>query len=639
MSAVSNFHTTFGKDKFRYRFKYETSMVGAELGNMYDELRGYNDYNIGFGGKVPLMNRIPFIDGVYWWMSGQFSDNQAYRVYDFDDKVYGDVLEDNTEQLVTPWDTVPGLRGFRFDRTADVFGKLNLNMLNNKLRIKYSYWEVDAHRKGFNTRYLYWDDGQNEIFRDTYRHTLEINHTVSNKTFYTVRYSNFIQDQFIGTRWLDSDGDGYPDWFENSYAAGSPYFNYPFITDMSSDVNNADQIPFDPKQTVTPNEIEYTNKDGNGPNQWTSGWFYGADPGNYNWEVAEDFIDVNGDGVYTEFYDTDGDGVRDLDEPWIDIFKHEHYIDANQNGEYDVGEYFTDYDNDGFWDAYDGSQDAQYGNPNFDTNNDGVWREPELLEEAIFRDGSYWLTPEMYVDYENFLDETVFWNNIQNDPYYANVSEYSATSFNQNYFQWWTEERAFGGTDAFYSTSRARTSEIRLDLTSQITDKWRTRIGTDFKVHKLNFYEIKNPWDDGSAVRQRFAEFWLDDGVDGINKLDDIDDNFEADYGEGNGSWDCDSEGNCEEYNDFNGDGTWNDYVEPLEIAGYWQNTFEVPWMVINAGIRIDGVNYRTKIWREIICVWVTPNLCSIIHPINTYPCINYHPWNLKCILPVTSYF
>ena len=62
MSAVSNMHTTIGHDEFSYKFKYETSMVGAELGNRYDELRGYNDINLGFGGKVPLSNKIKYLE-------------------------------------------------------------------------------------------------------------------------------------------------------------------------------------------------------------------------------------------------------------------------------------------------------------------------------------------------------------------------------------------------------------------------------------------------------------------------------------------------------------------------------------------------------------------------------------------------
>ena len=79
---------------------------------------------------------------------------------------------------------------------------------------------------------------------------------------------------------------------------------------------------------------------------------------------------------------------------------------------------------------------------------------------------------------------------------------------------------------------------MRFDLTSQLSSKWNTRVGFDYKVHKLNFYEIKNPWDDGSAIRQRFAEYWDDFGQDGISYVDDVEDNFQPDAGEGNGQWD-----------------------------------------------------------------------------------------------------
>ena len=72
----------------------------------------------------------------------------------------------------------------------------------------------------------------------------------------------------------------------------------------------------------------------------------------------------------------------------------------------------------------------------------------------------------------------------------------------------------------------------------------------------------------------------------------------EPDPGEGNGIWDA-----GESFDDFNGNGQWDDYVEPMELAGYFQNTFEVPWMIINAGLRIDVVNYNSKIWSEIFLV------------------------------------
>ncbi len=598
MSAVSNMHTSSGKEKFRFRFKYESSFLGSAMGNEYDELRGYNDYNVGLGGKIPFVDKLSFVNGLYYWASGQLTDNKAYRVYEFDDKVYGDNLDDNMDNLVTPWDQEAGFKAYGFDKTLDYFIKLNLNMLNNKLRVNYTFWDVDAHRKGFSPRFLYWDAGQNEIFRDTWRHTVEVNHTLSTKTFYTLRYSNFIQDLFIGSRWLDSDNDGYPNWFEDSYGAGSPIYSYTDAS-MTSDVNNEDQIPFDPNEAVNPTEIYYTNRDGDGPDQWSSGWYYGAHsgPGNYNWEVAEEFIDVNGDGIFTEYYDANGNGTRDINEPWIDIFEHEHYTDLNGDGIWNSGEDFIDQNDNGIWDEY-----------SFDVDENNKWTPPTLVSKSKFRDGDYWLTPEMYVDYEQFFDENTWLYNIQNDPYYANVSEYNSTGFNEDYFTYWTEGSAFGGSDAFYGTSTAETNEIRLDITSQLTDKWRTRIGTDLKKHKLNFYEIKNPWDDGSAIRQRFAEYWDDLGLDNTSYLDDS--LKQADFGEGNGTWDCgvgDHDNNpstpdeytCENYSDFNGDDEWNDYVEPIEIAGYWQNTFEVPWMVINAGIRVDGVHYKTKIWEN----------------------------------------
>ena len=268
-------------------------------------------------------------------------------------------------------------------------------------------------------------------FRDTYRHTLDINHQLTKTTFYSFKYSNFIQDQFIGVRWKDSDNDGYPDWFEYGNAAGSPINDYLSGNDyeMSSDPNNPYVTPFDPNTTTNPAEVYYTNKDGNGPENWTSGWYFGADPGNYNWDVAEEFIDVNQDGIYTPFFDLDGDGQKDPNEHWVDIFTHEHFTDLNGNGERDPNEDFDDYNGNGVWDTFD-----------FDTNNDGEWEGPVLVEEAVHRDGSYWLTPEMYVNYEDYYDAFNYWSDIQN-PYHGYVEEFTPSSWQEYYFLGWEEGR------------------------------------------------------------------------------------------------------------------------------------------------------------------------------------------------------
>ena len=532
MSAVSNWHTSSGGENIEYHFEYETSLVGAFINGLrgkkddtenFDKLRGLNDYNFGIGGPVLGIPKLRF------WFSGQHTSEENYSVYEFDDRVYlgedQDLLLDtlalNKESLVNPWDNIAGFRGFGFDKTTDIFAKLSYNH-SSKLRFNLSYWRVANHLQAFNPRYLYWDEGRNELFRDTYRVNFEINHSLTQRTFYTVRFARFIQDQFQGVRWRDNDNDGFPNWFEWRHPAGNKEI---------SDPHNPYVVPYTIGEDG--DTLRYTNRDD------LSGWYVGATPGMWNWESAEKFDDSNGNGVW------------------------------------DVGEDFTDWDNDGSWDG------------------------PEMVKELEYRDNSYWLEPEMYEDYEPFLDynsirlqfENVPGNsqapsNIPWDP--DNIYYYMPTP--QGYV--WEEGRAFGGHDNFYADSRATTDEVRVDLTSQITDKWKARWGLDYKYHRLNFYEIVSPWLGQAATRQTFAEYWQDTGPDGLLPIDSG--YVNPDIGENNGRWD---EG--EKFSDSNQNGRWDDYREPEEFSAYMQNTFEVPWMVINYGIRVDAVNYNTQIWAD----------------------------------------
>ena len=587
MSAVSNFHTMSGGSEYSFKFNYETSLLGEALGSVYDELRDYNDYNIGFGGPL-----FPGWDKIKFWISAQSTNQGAYKVYKFDDIIYDhsganiyydDLLgwrgdhedrpfifggpvepdpnwDENKYLYTLPWDNTAGYRPFGFDKTDDYFMKLDFNF-TNQLKMNLTYWNVAAHRKNFAYAegfysFLYWDEGQNEIFRDTDRITLELNHTVDSKTFYTIRMSRFQQDQFIGVRWEDSDNDGFPDWFEWGNQAG--YADY-------SDPKNPDMIPFQFNEQG--NELIYIARDGNGPDGFSSGWYYGAHPGNYNWSATD------------------------------------RYSDANHNGYYDEGDQLLE-----------------------DVNQNGIYDPPPMVEAAIYRDGSYWLTPEMYVSYEDFYDSRGAYLNYEglhpgmtlypffqylsywdtDDPNSAAAIYDPLSTYQPLYFVDWYENKAFGGHDKFYSTSTALTHEIRLDFTRQFTDKWRARFGFDYKEHELNFYEVEKPWLDALASRQRFAEQWDDYGVDG--QVWTTAECPILDYGEGNGIWDGDTTmvNPCtgveqyfpgEKFDDFNGSNAWDDFVQPLELALYWQNTFEVPWMVVNAGVRIDAVNYQTKIW------------------------------------------
>ena len=79
-----------------------------------------------------------------------------------------------------------------------------------------------------------------------------------------------------------------------------------------------------------------------------------------------------------------------------------------------------------------------------------------------------------------------------------------------------------------------------------------TELGIDLKSHKLNFNEIKYPWLDSEAIRQRFAEQWEDYGVDGIpgDPWIDMPGDGQFNLGEsltpGGGFLDCGLDGQCQ---------------------------------------------------------------------------------------------
>jgi len=546
LAAVSNWHTATGRDEIEYHFKYETSKVGAMINSAmgknlatenYDLLRGYDDYNIGLGGPVLGIPKLNF------WISGQVTTEDNYEVYKFDNNIYRgrkfflnqlttediDTIAMNQNALVYPWDDVAGYRGFGFSKTWDVFAKLSYKILNN-LKFNATYWQVANHMQSFSSRYTYWDQGKNELFRDTYRYTASINHSLTPRTFYTLRYARFIQDTFIGVRQRDNDGDGYPNWFEWRNKAG--------YKDMS-DPNNPYVVPYLIGEDG--DTIRYTNVDP------VSGWYHGATPGLYSWEMAEDFEDRNGNGIY---------------DPGIDFF------DKNIH----------------------------------DVDNSGDWTGPEMIKELYFRDGSYWLEPEMYESYVDFQDYESIWQEWENVPGYYSIpinTSFIPGSPNPYYYMpdlitgvGWDEGFVFGGHDYIYSDSRAETNEYRFDITSQLTDKWKLRLGIDWKSHRLNFYEVAEPWLGAAAYTASFAEFWQDTGPDSLVLGDEG--YIEADEGEENGRWDP-----GEQFSDANGNGKWDQYREPVEVSTYFQNTFEVPWMVINWGVRLDAVDYNGQIWSD----------------------------------------
>jgi len=593
MSAVSNFHTAKGDDELTLKFKYETS----SLGSAYDKAKGYNDYNFGLGGRVP----VPETAGkLYYWVSGQLTSSN-YQVLEFDDLIFkknDPGNRENLENMVQPFDVNSGLQVFGFENTNDIFTKLTYNPTNS-IRTNFSYWQVNNHRKRFDPSYQYWNEGQNELFRDTKRFYFEFNHSISPKTFYNLRLSHFRQDQFQGVRWADSDNDGYPDWFEWSHSAG----NRPY-----SDPYDAEIIPHE----VDQGNIIYPKQDDK------SGWYVGAPViGNYDWSSTEDWDDDNGDGIHDQGESFTDCGVND--EGSI-VCMECHYNSSINN-----------------YECYN-----DLGNISTSSGN-GYWDEPILLKEAINRDGSTWLTPEMYVNYSQFFDRSFHRDNLMYDTYQfmdeggsldiESYNDFVYENYDSLYYFGWNEFKAFGGSDYYYNETTTFTNELKFDITSQITDKWKARLGISYKSHLIEYYEVQAPYR-ARPIVEDFSEDYKDFGADNLlaqdytinewveifgitpdewmeqNNLDSDGDGLSdnefyevrssgnmlvyPDAGENNGLWDT-----GEEYFDLNNNNTFDRGREPQEISFYLNNTIEVPWMVINAGVRVDMVNYNTRLWAD----------------------------------------
>lgn len=227
MSGMINTVTRTGPEEFAGAIRLERSNFGP-LSAEQDQLRDYKKFSGGFGGPIPFTDKK-----VRFWTSFDNS-KEAYAVYKFDDIVFD--LEKptsiyNTDYHINPLDTIPGWRAFGFDNTFDIFSKLSF-LVSPKMKLSTSYWYVNSNYKTFDPSFMYYEAGKDEIEKITNRFTIEWRHQLNDKTYYTINYSDFIQEMTMGVRNYDTDGDGYPDWIEERYYSNIydkndlPLFNY-----------------------------------------------------------------------------------------------------------------------------------------------------------------------------------------------------------------------------------------------------------------------------------------------------------------------------------------------------------------------------------------------------------------------------
>lgn len=280
--------------------------------------------------------------------------------------------------------------------------------------------------------------------------------------------------------------------------------------------------------------------------------FEGFIDANYNgeWDPAEDFEDLNGDGIWGEpFIDANRNGYWDAGETFTDLNNNgdwdpEPFEDVNGNGIWDPAEdiyndvYFVDVNGDGRYDDGDSVYVDQDGNGNgrYDPQLSDVFNEDhqEPYQDGDISLGEYFEDVNGNGIYDAGID---YWSPIydldhngrytgpfdewsEGIPYIDanNNGRYDAPNNRYDYGEYFVDENGNGrydysdmfldfGYDRWtqYHYSYSRTSSIKLDLTSQLSRHHDIKSGFEFKFHKIKMEDLQYPYlrydgpDDGGA--------------------------------------------------------------------------------------------------------------------------------------------
>ena len=240
LSSMQNWITRTGDfERYEGIFRYQTSEIGGRLANtpgtffypMY--LQGLKDFAGAFGGPVPfLKNKVSF------FISGQSTSDNG-RVLEFDDKTWTEgplpgspahpgnpdanyippYNPNDPDDHSDPLDRTPGWDALGYEKIWDVFGKLAWR-ISPTMKLVATGWMVDTDmmlygNSGESIIFRYYPEGKNHTLLNSDRQSLEWTHQISSKTFYTLRLTRFYQERRYSVKNWDQDGDGFYDWVES----------------------------------------------------------------------------------------------------------------------------------------------------------------------------------------------------------------------------------------------------------------------------------------------------------------------------------------------------------------------------------------------------------------------------------------
>ena len=261
--------------------------------------------------------------------------------------------------------------------------------------------------------------------------------------------------------------------------------------------------------------------------------------GNGQWDAAETFEDLNGDGVWGEpFEDINRNGTWDTNESYTDLnhngyWDPEPFVDDNGNGRWDPAEqiqndvYYVDTNGNGRYDDGDSTyvDHEGYGNGIYDPELRDMYNEDQA---EPYRDGDHSLGE--YFDDENGngiydqgidgwspiydLDHNGRYTGPDDDwaegiPYldYNNNGRYDAPNQQYDYGEYFIDSNGNGRWDSAdqfldfgydrwtqYHYDYTQTRTMKLDITSQVSRHHNIKSGFEFRFHTIRYEDLQYPY-------------------------------------------------------------------------------------------------------------------------------------------------
>lgn len=479
MSSIVNNITMTGGDKYQGSFEWQTSNLGP-LSAEQDRLRDYNKYAGSLSGPI-----FPNSKALTFHVSADYTSS-AYRVLKFDDVVY--IENDpgnrtNLENKVHFLDREAGWRSFGYDRTFDIFTKLQWQLGPYK-QINFSHWYVNSDYKTYGRWNQFYEDGKNVSRKWSSRYHLEFRHTLSEKTYYTLSASRFTQQMEMNVENGDMDGDGYPDWVE--YRKGTEARGLHQGVDYKGECD----IPFDGGEIYGPGSAPIINE--SAFPKYLEAWGLGC------LQVQVEYYErATLTAPYDAYYLVELDLGEQLEiRPWDKVVVRNKFSFKNAQNQ------TINRSNGQLIDPLDS---LEYKDKNGVTH---MWHLGDPMDEYL-AEGQY--TPRNWMFYP---DST--WD-LYSNPINMTGDQIKAVR-DSLYYLFYYYEFGSQGADWYRHWTKSVTDEVKFDLTSRVNKHHQLRGGIDLKRHLITFDETQGPYLESPYVET----YGLPGTVERDNKLEEI---------------------------------------------------------------------------------------------------------------------